>query len=89
MGNCFVRRDLKIPGEFPCGVALADAKQLCGEVDHIAGFLTTEAIVSLVQLETGCVILMEWAPCHSYTVYFQTIELGSFQGSDGCLNGFE
>ena len=52
--------DAKIPGQFQRGTFGTDAKQSCGEVDHIPGGVASEAVVPRVQLQAGVVIVVEW-----------------------------
>ena len=55
--NIQVRRrsgiDPEIPGQFDRGTMYADAEEFGGKIDDITGFPAGEAIIPLVQLQTG------------------------------------
>ena len=74
-------RDAKVLGKFLGGIFEADAKQLCGEIDDIAAGPAAEAVEPLIQFQTGVMIFMEGAQCHSMNIHFQSIR---FRGLSGC-----
>ena len=73
--------DAEILGKFLDGFSGADAEQLGGEVNDIPAGSAAEAVEPLVQFQTGVVIVVEWAQCHSMNIHFQSIR---FRGLSGC-----
>jgi hypothetical protein len=80
--------DPEIPGQFDCGTMYANPEEFCGEVDDITGFPAGEAIVPLIQLQTGVVVIMERTQGHSMLVYRKSKAFGSLSGGDRRLDSF-
>ena len=73
--------DAEILGKFFGGFSWAEVKQPCGEVNNISAGPAAEAVEPLIQFQTGVVIVVEWAQCHSMNIHFQSIR---FRGLPGC-----
>ena len=65
MGRWLVVLQVKVIYQTPGSVQLADAVKLRHEVDHIAGDMAAEAVISLVQLHAGMLVGMERAAGHA------------------------
>ena len=67
---------------FRC-VIVAQIEQLCHKVDHVTSCPAPEAIeVILIQLHTGCTVIVEGTADHVATIYSQSVVFGSlFHGN--------
>ena len=66
----------------------ADTEELCGEVDNITRFPAGEAVVPLVQLQTGVVVIVEGTLGHPMVTNSKSEAFVSLSGRDRCLDGF-
>jgi len=71
------------------GFVIAEAKEPCNIVDDITGFVTCEAVVSLIHLHAGVMVIMKKTECHPVWGDTLSIKFGSLPGGDGCFDGLK
>ena len=75
-----------ISNELSGGVIGSQAKELCGEVDHVALLLTAEADEILIDLHARFPVVMKGTAHHAVTADFVSVMLGHGAGADLLLD---
>ena len=73
-GGCWgVRVDPKILGQFLGRFIIAESIQVGNEIDHIAGFMTAEAVIPFVHLHRGVLVAVEGAADHADAIDLKAV----------------
>ena len=74
-------RQAHVSNELSSGVIRSQAKELCGEVDHVALLLTAEADEILIDLHAWFPVVMEGTAHHAVPADFVSVMLGHGAGA--------
>ena len=79
-------RQAHVSDELSGGVIGSQAKELRGEVDHVALLLTAEADEILIDLHARLPVIMEGTPHHAVAAHFVSVMLSHGAGADLLLD---
>ena len=89
-GYGVVKGQREVSRQLPDSLDIAQAINPCGEVNDVACGVAAEAVeVGVVELETGCAVVVKWTADHGAPVGSKAAVLGCLFHSDLRFDGFK